>query len=648
VILSGGLRLALDALTQHRSLRSLTLSGNVEDAGRIPDLLRAKTGLTHLNLIFPKLASDTIEAIVGALQSNSSLLKFDMSYQQLQLADNLAIDQVLRRNKEAAVRAVFATNSNGGSPALVSPADDGEALADTPSASVPYTTAVTSPVKPAAALLSSAPDSIPADAAAVPVMPPESLGAHVRSLGDMQDQLSQLQSSVQSHSSSLAPLSAEHQRRQAALSALRVIHSSESARGYHAHVRLLLTCAHVGAASLRSGNAEGSGSGAATAGVLAVEQLPKLIAKGLGKTAESIPLLGTGASVLTALIKAADARALNVKMQRVVLMARTPAELTALVDTLARRLTLLQWATVSSPAALAVLVEGSGFRGWAKAKLGEAKAHAMYAVKGERYLTGPQKAALADVERFLEAVAEDEPGLSFDCPPHVVGDEARADWLTLRVVRMLLPGRNSYDEQLPADVAAKPTPPPRPAVRPVSVVARPVAGVVVPDSATSPPSMSGVDVSALLEKMAQLEAREAEREAELQRVRADAEKHRKALAAHDAHIKKLQEQSPDGVDAGAGLAYAVAEAKSPLSPQAQREADLRTIHQLQQQVDTLTAQMAKIHQRAEEKRAAGRDDAHDEQSAAAEERRSQQVLSELRAQLLHRRTSVKQLEAPSI
>jgi len=174
-------------------------------------------------------------------------------------------------------------------------------------------------------------------------------------------------------------------------------------------------------------------------------------------------------------------------------------------------------------------------------------------------------------------------------------------------------------------------------------------------AAASPSPLSASEVSALLAKVALLEAshaeraeKEAEREAELAQLRADAEKHRKALAVQAAHIKKLQEQSPDGVDAGAGLAYAVAEAKSPLSPQAQREADLRTIHQLQQQVDTLTAQMAKLHQRAEDERAAGRDTAHDERSAAAEERRSQQMLSELRAQLLHRRASVKQLEAPSV
>jgi len=396
----------VDALTQHRALRTLSLKASAKDA-KLMDLLRAKSTVTQLVLCFGvQLKNDAIRAIVAALQSNSSLLEFQLPDQTVLLPDELTIKGMLQRNKKAAARADPPTNSDGGSPA---------------------------PVKSAVSLVD-----------------------YVRSLCDMQSQLVQWQSAMLSPFSAMAPLSAEHQRRQAVLSALRVIQSNESARGYHEHVRLLLTCAHVGAASLRSGNVEGSGSGTATAGVFAVEQLPKLIAKGLSKTEESIPLLGAGASVLTALIKGADARALNIKMQRVVLMARTPGQLTALVDTLARRLTLLQWATVSSPEVLAALVEGSGFRGWVVKKLDESKAHVQYALKGEEYLTDPQKFALADVERFLKAVAEDEL-ISFDCSPQVVGDEARAEEITLRAVRVLLPGRGSYDEQLPADAAAVPS-----------------------------------------------------------------------------------------------------------------------------------------------------------------------------------------------
>jgi len=639
-------------LLRYLSLVVGTTSAKVVDS--LVRLLRFNQALEELTLRThgPKMSAEWAEVIVDALQSNEMMIMLDVQeFAVLRPDQQQTIEKKLQRNKSVPLRERRAAVAAKSKPAAPTATPDFNAQASTsPTGTAAVKTLPSS---------SPTPSSTPADAAAVPVMSPESLGAHVRSLGDMQDQLSQLQSSVQSHSSSLAPLSAEHQRRQAALSALRVIQSSESARGYHSHVRLLLTCAHVGAASLRSGNVEGSGSGAATAGVLAVEQLPKLIAKGLGKTVESIPLLGTGASVLTALIKAADARALNIKMQRVVLMARTPAELTALVDTLARRLTLLQWATVSSAVALAPVVQHSGFRGWAKAKLGEAKVQAMHAVKGERFLTDAEKAALADVERFLKAVAEDEPGLSFDCPPHVVGDEARADWLTLRVVRALLPGRDNYDEQLPTAAAAKPSPPSQLAMSSPSGVARPVAPVSAlqvqaAPAAASPSPLSASEVSALLAKVALLEAshaeraaKEAEREAELKQVKADAEKHCKALAAHDAHIKKLQEQSPDAVDAGAGLAYATATARLGLSPQAQREADQRAMHQLQQQVDLLTAQMAELRQRAEDERARGGDgwDAH---NAAAQERRGQQELGALRAQLMQRRASLKQLEEPSV
>jgi hypothetical protein len=216
---------------------------------------------------------------------------------------------------------------------------------------------------------------------APPLLSSEELSAHVASLSDMSVQLSLLQSAVGQHTSALSPLSAEHARQQAQLAALRAIHSCTSAREYYLHVRLLLTCAHTGAAAVRSGNVKSSGSFAAAAGKLTAEQLPKLIAKGLGKAAESIPLLGAGASALTALISAADRRSLNVELQRLVRLAHTPAELSAVVDTLARKLTLLQWPKLSSTTELQRTVNGSGFRAWAMKALGSFKADALYLVK---------------------------------------------------------------------------------------------------------------------------------------------------------------------------------------------------------------------------------------------------------------------------
>jgi len=148
---SDALRLALDPLIQHPTLRLLWVKASAEDAKHIPALLFATTRLTTLELRFPPLAEGTIDAIVDALQSNFTIIAFKLPDQKLTPAQMLAIDQVLRRNKKAAARAASATNSNGGSPALVSSADDDEALADTPSPAAPYTAAASSPVQPAAA-----------------------------------------------------------------------------------------------------------------------------------------------------------------------------------------------------------------------------------------------------------------------------------------------------------------------------------------------------------------------------------------------------------------------------------------------------------------------------------------------------------------
>jgi hypothetical protein len=515
------------------------------------------------------------------------------------------------------------------------------------------------------------------------LMSSEELSVHVSSLSDMSSQLSLLQSAVGSYAYALSPLSAEHARQQTQLAALRVIHGCTSAREYYLHVRLLLTCAHTGAAAVRSGNVESSGSSAAAAGKMAVEQLPKMIAKGLGKAAESIPLLGAGASALTALISTADARSLNVELQRLIRLAHTPTELSALVDTLARKLTLLQWPTLRSTTELQRTVNGSGFRAWAVKVLNSFEADAMYLVKGERYLRPAEKCALADVETIVAAVAQGE--ISCECPPHVVGEEARAEWLALQILRHVLPGKKSYEEELPttavaaaasasasasasaAAAAQSPSPSPVCSLSPsalpspsavvsasLSVSVSAVLSPSLPASQQSPDS-----IALLMAEMAAMRTREAEREAarmekdaahaaELAQMKADADaqkaaaaKQRKALAAQAALIKKLQEQqNPDAVDAGGGLAFPSASVdptgrRSVRSPQEQQEANQRSLAQMQQQISELTSLVTQLHMRAEEEDGEGRQRAG---SAARREEEARKELNQLKQQF-HRKQS---------
>jgi hypothetical protein len=400
-----------------------------------------------------------------------------------------------------------------------------------------------------------------------------------------------------------------------------------------------------------------------------VEQLPSLIAKGLGKAAESIPLLGAGASALTALISAADASSLNIQLQRLIRLARTPAELSTLVDTLARKLTRLQWPTLSSATELQRTVNGSGFRAWAAKLLGSFKADAMYLVKGERYLSAAEKCALADVETIVAAVAEED--ISCECPPDVVGEDARAEWLSMQIIRHILPGRESYEEELPttavaaaasasASAAAAVSPPsllPASPLTPSALVTASVtvstslsvsvAAVLSPSQPTS--QLSPDSMAQLMAEMAAMRAREAEREAarmekeaahaaELAQVKADADaqkaeaaKHRKALAAHTALFKKMQEQQkPDAVDVGGGLAFASATAdptarRSARSPAEQQEANQRSLAQMQQQISELTSQLAQLHARAEEEDAEGR-----YRAGSAARREEQEARKELR------------------
>jgi hypothetical protein len=574
-----------------------------------------------------------------------------------------AADALQSQQESQSVAATAASNSSNPPPNSAAVIPSGAAARDE---------SRTVPMQDGTAMSASASSS--AAPPAPPLLSSEELSAHVSSLSDMSVQLSLLQSAVGSHASALSPLSAEHARQQAQLAALRVILGCTSAREYYLHVRLLLTCAHTGAAAIRGGNVESSGSSAAAAGKMAVEQLPKLIAKGLGKAAESIPLLGAGASVLTALISAADARSLNIQLQRLVRLAHTPAELSALVDTLASKLTLLQWPTLSSATELQRTVAGSGFRAWATKLLGPLKADAMYVVKGEQYLSDGEKCALADVEKIVAAVAEGK--VHCECPPHVVGEEERAEWLALHILRHILPGRESYEEELPttavaaasasasaAAAAQSPSPSavcspsPSALVSPSAVVSASLSVSVASSVLLSPPlpasQLSPDSMALLMAEMAAMRAREAEREAarleqlaahaaELAQMKADADaqkaaaaKQEKALATQAALIKKLQEQQkPDAVDAGDGLAFASATAdptarRSARSPAEQQEANQRSLAQMQQQISELTSLVTQLHMRAEEEDGEGRQRAG---SAARREAEARKELTQLKQQ----------------
>jgi hypothetical protein len=405
-----------------------------------------------------------------------------------------------------------------------------------------------------------------------------------------------------------------------------------------------------------------SGSSAALAGKPAVDQLSSLIVKGLGKAAESIPLLGAGASALTALISATDARSLNIQLQRLIRLAHTPGELSALVNTLARKLTRLQWPTLNSAIELQRTVQCTGFRAWATKMVGAVKADAMYLVKGERKLSDAEKCALADVEAIVAAVAEGK--ISCECPPHVISEEERANWLALHIIRCVLPGRKHDEDELPAAAAAAasasasasaaaaaqpPSPSPVCSLSPsafpspsavVSASASvSVAAVLSPSLSASP--LSPDSIALLMAEMSAMRAREAAHAAELAQMKADAKaqkaeaaNHRKALATQAALIKKLQEQKPDTIDAGGGLAFASATVdpssrRSARSPQEQQEANQRSLAQMQQQISELTSFVTQLRMRAEEEGAEGRQRAG---SAARREQAAREELKQLKQQ----------------
>ncbi len=144
------------------------------------------------------------------------------------------------------------------------------------------------------------------------------------------------------------------------------------------------------------------------------------------------------------------------------------------------------------------------------------------------------------------------------------------------------------------------------------------------------------EMAAMRERQIQREAarmeKEAAHEAELAQVKADAEAHRKKLAAHEARIKKQEEANTNSIDAGNGLAYAAASA-SPLSPTQQRQADALSRSQMQRQIDVLTDLVAQLHRQSEEQRALSR---HSEEAkeASVREEKAAEELRRLKEQLL--------------
>jgi hypothetical protein len=139
----------------------------------------------------------------------------------------------------------------------------------------------------------------------------------------------------------------------------------------------------------------------------------------------------------------------------------------------------------------------------------------------------------------------------------------------------------------------------------------------------------------LMAEMAAMRARDSAHAAELAQMKNAAAKQEKALATQAALIKKMQEQQkPDVVDAGGGLAVASATAdptgrRSARSPDEQQEANQRSLAQMQQQISELTALVTQLHARAEEEDVEGRQRTG---SAARREQAARAELQQLKQQ----------------
>jgi hypothetical protein len=248
------------------------------------------------------------------------------------------------------------------------------------------------------------------------------------------------------------------QLRRQELALLTRVHTCTPARDYYRHVRLLLLCAHTGAAAIAIGQLEcGLDNTPSTAGQAAVDALPSLINKKLGKAAEVEPLLSRGALALRAILLVGSMvkeKRVHLKqmMSSIAQLGRTPEEVTAIIDALARKLTVLQWGQVTSKGALAEATSSDKFRAAAIEGLGREYAESMYSLPERRrnpWMNDSEKKALADVEIILAQVAEGT--LTLDCPAKLQADASlRGEHLAMRCAGALLPGRSSadYDELL--------------------------------------------------------------------------------------------------------------------------------------------------------------------------------------------------------
>jgi hypothetical protein len=262
---------------------------------------------------------------------------------------------------------------------------------------------------------------------------------------DVRKHLAAVQAEQAAARAAMQPLLEQHQRqlqlRQLAVKA----QSSACARDYYQHVRRLLGFAHAGASALSSGAVAASGKPMGGGRQGCWEELNELLLKAVGRAVEHMPLIGAGASALHTILEMVDSRENTLHVRRIATLARTSAELNALVDAVALKLTLLQWRTVSSQAALEQLTSAATFRDAVVQQIGRVRAHAMYLVRGRQQLNNSEKKALADVEALLHALAVGH--LHMGCEPEQSADPlSRAECLAARCVKYLLPDLKHHDE----------------------------------------------------------------------------------------------------------------------------------------------------------------------------------------------------------
>lgn len=530
-------------------------------------------------------------------------------------------------------------------------------------------------------LVGAAVESSPSASAAASASASFDDAAFASSLITLPEQVSRLQSIAAAHSPALSHLSAEHASSQRRLCVLRCILGNVSARAYHDRFRVLLRDTLIGASAARSDYVDA-----------AVQTKAKIVRAILGAAA-SVPVVGTAASAVSALVGAADARALNAKLQRLVDLTGSPVELTHLLDTLAVRLTLMRWSLLTDADALHALLTaaGKGVKQRAEAHFDAAKAKVQQLLQAEEERSAPEQLAAKDVEQFVLLIGAGEQLSLGELPPSsAVHPQQRAEWITSTAVHLMLPEEKKSDEQellqrALADssltgsgvvaqsscsiILAKATGSGESvalvaaASSAVSIAAAATAAHVSPPPAVTSPSAEleqlrqtmlaqQAEMAELRQWKATKAAEEAERQAQQQAREAVAVKAREdkdaaneaRFAAYEARLKKAEEatNAAFAVDAGGGLVYAAASA-SPLSPQQQREADARIIQQLQLQADDHTRHLQQLACQIEDLK----NDGHwqDAEVAAAARTQEEEELASIRARLNNKKNSQRKLSS---